>query len=448
MPSCWWSTRAVPWTAVTWPRSWACRWRPCWRWTLRSPGPSTPASSPPGCPGRLERSLRGLSLNGPGLAWSPWCAVGSGPGPGPVQDPVAQLVRLLEQEAPLLAPGEAVRRARPSGGGPGRAGSHPGAAGPARRDRRAGERARRGVGGGGRSAEPRRRGAGPRRHRPGDRAVGRTARAAGRPRPSGGRRAAGRRHPGRPRSCRRWRWTVRLVAVRRHRSTAVPLDELAGAGPAAALRARVAERRNVRGVRRRRGRARPPCSTRWRPSCRGTSGSSPSRTSPSCGCPATTWCAWRPAPARRRASDGWPSGTWCGLALRLRPDRIVVGEVRGAEAADMVWAMSTGHRGCMSTVHASTATDALARLEHMAVAAGDGVPMDAVRSAGPRRGARPGGHGPGPGRPPVRGHRPRRGGGPGRHGGAGVVIGPVLAVVAAGCGLRWWRRRSAGAARA
>lgn len=66
-------------------------------------------------------------------------------------------------------------------------------------------------------------------------------------------------------------------------------------------------------------------------------------------------------------------------ALRLRPDRIVVGEVRGAEALDMVWALSTGHRGCMSSVHAKDAADALVRLETMMVLGlGDGVPLAAV----------------------------------------------------------------------
>ena len=67
------------------------------------------------------------------------------------------------------------------------------------------------------------------------------------------------------------------------------------------------------------------------------------------------------------------------VALRLRPDRIIVGEVRGAEAADMVWAMSTGHDGSMSTVHAASADDALRRLESFAVSTGDGVPGDVVR---------------------------------------------------------------------
>lgn len=67
-------------------------------------------------------------------------------------------------------------------------------------------------------------------------------------------------------------------------------------------------------------------------------------------------------------------------ALRLRPDRLVVGEVRGAEAADMVWALSTGHRGGLSTCHAGAPEDLLARLETMCLQAGDGVPHRAVRA--------------------------------------------------------------------
>ncbi len=66
-------------------------------------------------------------------------------------------------------------------------------------------------------------------------------------------------------------------------------------------------------------------------------------------------------------------------SLRLRPDRLVVGEVRGAEAADMVWALSTGHRGSMSTVHASDSADAVARLEVMVAGGlGPSVPAAAV----------------------------------------------------------------------
>ena len=52
-------------------------------------------------------------------------------------------------------------------------------------------------------------------------------------------------------------------------------------------------------------------------------------------------------------------------ALRMRPDRIIVGEVRGAEAFDMLQAMNTGHDGSMSTIHANTARDALTRIENM-----------------------------------------------------------------------------------
>lgn len=66
-------------------------------------------------------------------------------------------------------------------------------------------------------------------------------------------------------------------------------------------------------------------------------------------------------------------------SLRMRPDRIIVGEVRGAEALDMVQAMSTGHTGSMSTVHADSAHDALRRLELMVLLADVGLPFGAVR---------------------------------------------------------------------
>src|SRR3954447_13483401 len=66
-------------------------------------------------------------------------------------------------------------------------------------------------------------------------------------------------------------------------------------------------------------------------------------------------------------------------ALRMRPDRIVVGEVRGAEALDMLQAMNTGHDGSLSTVHANTARDALARIETMVLMAGFELPIRAIR---------------------------------------------------------------------
>ncbi len=66
-------------------------------------------------------------------------------------------------------------------------------------------------------------------------------------------------------------------------------------------------------------------------------------------------------------------------ALRMRPDRIVVGEVRGAEALDMLSAMSTGHDGSLSTVHAGSPEEALRRVETLALMAGLGLPHEAVR---------------------------------------------------------------------
>ncbi len=66
-------------------------------------------------------------------------------------------------------------------------------------------------------------------------------------------------------------------------------------------------------------------------------------------------------------------------ALRMRPDRIIVGEVRGAEAFDMLQAMNTGHNGSMSTIHANTARDALARVENMVMMANVSLPSRAIR---------------------------------------------------------------------
>lgn len=66
-------------------------------------------------------------------------------------------------------------------------------------------------------------------------------------------------------------------------------------------------------------------------------------------------------------------------ALRMRPDRIVVGEVRGAEAIDMLAAMNTGHEGSITTLHANTPRDALSRLETMILSANSGLPLNAVR---------------------------------------------------------------------
>jgi len=66
-------------------------------------------------------------------------------------------------------------------------------------------------------------------------------------------------------------------------------------------------------------------------------------------------------------------------ALRMRPDRIIVGEVRGAEALDMIQAMSTGHDGSLSTGHANSSKDMLSRLETMILMGEMGLPLSAVR---------------------------------------------------------------------
>jgi len=67
-------------------------------------------------------------------------------------------------------------------------------------------------------------------------------------------------------------------------------------------------------------------------------------------------------------------------ALRMRPDRIIIGECRGAETLDMIQAMNTGHEGSMTTVHANTPRDALSRLETMISMAGLDLPIRALRS--------------------------------------------------------------------
>jgi pilus assembly protein CpaF len=67
-------------------------------------------------------------------------------------------------------------------------------------------------------------------------------------------------------------------------------------------------------------------------------------------------------------------------ALRMRPDRIIIGEVRGAEAFDMLQAMNTGHDGSMSTIHANTTRDALTRIENMVQMGNMGLPSRAIRT--------------------------------------------------------------------
>jgi len=66
--------------------------------------------------------------------------------------------------------------------------------------------------------------------------------------------------------------------------------------------------------------------------------------------------------------------------LRMRPDRIVVGECRGGEALDMLQAMNTGHDGSLTTVHANAPRDCLSRLETLVLMAGMDLPMHAIRN--------------------------------------------------------------------
>lgn len=66
-------------------------------------------------------------------------------------------------------------------------------------------------------------------------------------------------------------------------------------------------------------------------------------------------------------------------ALRMRPDRIIIGEVRSGESLDMLQAMNTGHEGSLTTVHANSPRDALARLETMVLFAGTALPTRAIR---------------------------------------------------------------------
>ena len=84
-------------------------------------------------------------------------------------------------------------------------------------------------------------------------------------------------------------------------------------------------------------------------------------------------------PANIEGSGQVPQRELVRNSLRMRPDRIIVGEVRGAEAFDMLQAMNTGHDGSMSTIHANSPRDALYRLENMALMANGNVPLRAIR---------------------------------------------------------------------
>ncbi|MBQ9501540.1 MAG: Flp pilus assembly complex ATPase component TadA, partial [Lentisphaeria bacterium] len=90
-----------------------------------------------------------------------------------------------------------------------------------------------------------------------------------------------------------------------------------------------------------------------------------------------------PFETRRPDKDGKGEVTFRDLlhsALRLRPDRIILGEIRGGEALDLLQAMNTGHSGSMSTIHANNAHDSLLRLETCVMYAGFDLPLAAIRN--------------------------------------------------------------------
>ena len=128
-------------------------------------------------------------------------------------------------------------------------------------------------------------------------------------------------------------------------------------------------------------RARRRCSTRSRPACPTTSGSSRSRTPPSCSSSSRTSSRWRRARRTSREAAEVTIRDLVRNSLRMRPDRIIVGEVRGGETLDMLQAMNTGHEGSLATVHANSTDDAILRLETLAHDERAGHPV--------RRAARP-----------------------------------------------------------
>ena len=110
-----------------------------------------------------------------------------------------------------------------------------------------------------------------------------------------------------------------------------------------------------------------------------TSGWSPSRTRPNCNWRRKTSSGWRPGRRISKAQGAIRQRQLLINSLRMRPDRIIIGEVRGEEAFDMLQAMNTGHEGSMTTIHANTPRDALSRLESMVAMSNLNLPEKTVR---------------------------------------------------------------------
>ncbi|HVW34724.1 MAG TPA: ATPase, T2SS/T4P/T4SS family, partial [Acidimicrobiia bacterium] len=85
-------------------------------------------------------------------------------------------------------------------------------------------------------------------------------------------------------------------------------------------------------------------------------------------------------PANAEGAGAVPVRALVRTALRLRPDRLVVGEVRGAEAFDLLQALNTGHAGSLCTIHANGPAEVVHRLESLVLLAGLGLPLDAIRA--------------------------------------------------------------------
>ena len=110
-----------------------------------------------------------------------------------------------------------------------------------------------------------------------------------------------------------------------------------------------------------------------------TSASSRSKMPSSSGCSRTTSSCWRAARPTSRVPGEVTIRDLVRNSLRMRPDRIVVGECRGGEALDMLQAMNTGHNGSISTIHANAPRDCIARLETLVLMAGMDLPLRAIR---------------------------------------------------------------------
>ena len=175
-----------------------------------------------------------------------------------------------------------------------------------------------------------------------------------------------------------------LLTIRKFSADPYTSDDLVAFGTLLAahrrlpvgMRPRQAEHHRVGQHRRRQDDHASTCSPR---SSRATSASSPSRTRPSSSCTRTTCSASSPARPNIEGKGAVDIRDLVRNSLRMRPDRIVVGEVRDAAALDMLQAMNTGHDGSICTVHSNGPRDTLARIETMVLMAGMDLPIRAIR---------------------------------------------------------------------